>query len=359
MSKSSANQQPDEYQPAEVDGSLGHDHLEALDDLVAKTFPNATLFFSHGLNLLVERLGVDRSAMTRVTHSGLETCWWATSQRIGPDHPLHESDEHLCPRVLDHPDRILIIKDIQTDEQLRGHSVIQNMGIRTYLGISLGPRNQVLGVLSLQSLEPRAWTPKEVYLVKAVASLFSKTLEIEALRDELQTTRNVLDLTAAIAEDHSLESPSTRLPNRRYLDIWLKTHLFQARRRGESMAAIQWRIPEEMDGKAQLREIAMGLRGEDLLTDLGEDCLLLLPGSDLEGAQILLERIRTILGPIPMGATLWQPEHPVDRDDLFLQQALLRTSEAWKYSREMGQNGQGDMQWMLLVADSDPENAQT
>jgi hypothetical protein len=295
--------------------------------------------------------------MTRVSNHGLETCWWATSARIGPEHPLHESDEHLCPRVLDHPDRILIIKDIQTDDQLQGHLVVQHMGIRTYLGISLGPRSQVLGVLSLQSLEPRAWTPREISLVKAVASLFGKTLEIEALREELQTTRNVLDLTAAIVEDHSLENPSTALPNRRYLDIWLKTHLFLARRRGESMAAIQWRIPVDAEGRAQLREISNGLRGEDLLTDMGEDCLLLLPGADLDGTQILLERIRSILGPIPMGATLWQPKHPVDRDDLFLQQTLLRTAEARRYSEEMGQNGNGDVQWMLLMADSESEDA--
>jgi GGDEF domain-containing protein len=160
-------------------------------------------------------------------------------------------------------------------------------------------------------------------------------------------------------EDHSLENAPTRLPNRRYLDIWLKTHLYLARRRGESMAAIQWRIPEDSEGKALLREISNSLRGEDLLTDLGEDCLLLLPGADLEGTQILLERIRSILGPIPMGATLWQPEHPVDRDDLFLQQALLRTSEARRYSQEMGQNGQGDVQWMLLMADSESEDAQS
>jgi len=359
MSKPSANQQPGENGPEGGEDLSGHNHLEALDELVAKTFPNATQFFSHGLNLLVERLGVDRSAMTRVTGSGLETCWWATSKRIGDEHPIHESDEHLCPRVLDHPDRMLIIKDIQTDEQLQGHSVVQHMGIRTYLGITLGPRHQVMGVLSLQSLEPRTWVPPEISLIKAVASLFSKTLEIEALRGELQTTRNVLDLTAAIVEDHSLESPSTHLPNRRYLDIWLKTHLYLARRRGEYMAAIQWQIPEDEEGRSQLREISNSLRGEDLLMDLGEDCLLLLPGSDLEGAQILLERIRSVLGPIPMGATLWQPQHPVDRDDLFLQQALLRTSEALKYSREVGQNENGDVQWMLLVADSDSESAQT
>lgn len=352
MSKASADQQPE-------GAGEGLDHLEALDDLVAKTFPNATQFFSHGLNLLVERLSVDRAAMTRVTKQGLETCWWATSARIGPEHPLHESDEHLCPRVLDHPNRMLIIKDIQTDEQLKGHLMVQRMGIRTYLGISLGPSSQVLGVLSLQSLDPRAWMPKEISLVKAVASLFSKTLEIEALREELQSTRNVLDLTAAIVEDHSLESPATRLPNRRYLDIWLRTHLYLARRRGESMAAVQWRIPENPEGRAQLKDILHGLRGEDLLTDLGEDCLLLLPGADLEGTQILLERIRGILGPIPMGATLWQPQHPVDRDDLYLQQALLRTAEAWRYSKEMGQNGQGDVQWMLLMADSDGEDVQS
>jgi hypothetical protein len=337
----------------------GRSHLDALDELVEQTFPNATCFFTHGLELLVQRLGVDRAAMTRVTQGGLETCWWATSPRIDPEHRIHESDEHLCPRVLDHPERILVIKDIQTDAQLKDHVVVQHMGIRTYLGLSLGHHDRVLAVLSLQSLEPRVWMPLEVSLVRAVATLFSQTLEIEILKEELQSTRERLDLTAAMVEDHSLESAATGLPNRRYLEIWMRVHPPLARRLGEPMALAQWRIPDDKEMKGHLREIANSLRGEDILVDLGEDCLLLLPRAEAEGMQILLERIRGILGPIAMGATLWQPQHPVDRDDLFLQQALLRASEALRYSQEAGQNGQGDVQWMLLVAEPEAGTAQS
>jgi len=351
MSDASRNQEGGEM--------AGYKHLEALDELVDKTFQDATRFFSHGLELLVQRLGVDRAAMTRVTGMGLETCWWATSGRINQEHPIHESDEHLCPRVLEHPDRVLVIKDIQTDAQLRDHVMVQRMGVRTYLGLSLGTSDQVLAVLSLQSLEPRTWMPLEVSLVKAVASLFSRTLEIEVLKEELQATRNVLDITAALVEDHSLENTETGLPNQRYLSVWLKSHPHLARRTDEAMAVALWRIPVGVEQKGLLSEISTSLRGEDLLVDLGEDCLLLLPRAELEGMQILLERIRAILGPIPMGATLWQPQHPVDRDDLFLQQAILRASEALRYSQEAGQNGQGDVQWMLLVADSGEENART
>jgi GGDEF domain-containing protein len=156
-------------------------------------------------------------------------------------------------------------------------------------------------------------------------------------------------------EDHSLESPATRLPNRRYLDIWLKAHLYLAQRRNEPMSVAHWRITTDPETRQNVREIAAALRGEDLLVDLGgEEVVLLLPHTGIEGAQILLERIRALLGPIPMGATLWQPLHPVDSDDLAIQQALLRASEARTYSEETAVDGCAEVQWMLLEMEEKP-----
>jgi len=331
--------------------------LSALAKLMEEAFPDSEHFFSLGLEFLVRRLSVDRAAMTRATEMGMETSWWATADHVGSDHPIHEADEHLGLRVLDHPERILVIQDTHADPRLQGHGPLMRSGIRSYLGIVLGQCGTSSAILSLQRCEARGWTPLEIVLAKAVAALFAKTLEVENLREELEATRNILDITTAVVEDSALESGSTHLPNRHYLEVWLKAQLYLARRRDEVMAVAQWAMPKDREIRNHLLDISHSLRGEDLLADLGDTCLLLLPRTELEGAEILLERIRAIVGPMPMGATLWLPQHPVDRDDFLLQQATLRSSEAMRFSQEAGQNGQGDIQWVLLVADSNAEAA--
>jgi GGDEF domain-containing protein len=321
----------------------------ALAAFAEQDLSHATQFFTLGLELLVKELGIDRAAMTRVASQGLETCWWALGSKVGPEDAIHETDEFFGPRVMDDPTRPLSIPDLQQDPELAGHPSARRLGIRTYLGLPLRHGNTCIGILSLQSFEARTFDAEELAFAKILTLLFARTLESERLRDDLQATRNVLDLTAAVVEDHSLESPATRLPNRRYLEIWLKAHLYLAQRRGEPMSVAQWLITPDPETKQNLRDIAAALRGEDLLVDLdGEQALLLLPHTGIEGAQILLERIRSVLGPVPMGATLWQPLHPVDSEDLAIQQALLRASGARDYSEEAAVEGQAEVQWMLL-----------
>ena len=332
----------------------------ALAELAEPNFPHATQFFNHGLEVLVKQLGVDRAAMTRVANQGLETCWWALGESVGAEDAIHETDEFFSPRVMDDPTRALSIPDLQADTELAAHPIARRLGIRTYLGLPLRNAGKCIGILSLQSLQPRVFTAEELAFAKVMALLFARTLDSETLRDDLQATRNVLDLTAAVMEDHSLESPATRLPNRRYLEIWLKAHLYLAQRRGEPMSVTHWRVTMDLETKQNLREIGAALRGEDLLVDLGDETvLLLLPHTDTEGTQILLERIRAVLGPIPMGATLWQPLHPVDSGDLAIQQALLRASEARDYSEETAREGDAEVQWMLLEMEEEPGDDDT
>lgn len=339
--------------------ALAQTSLDVLSELLEEAFPDSEDFFNHGLEFLVRRLAVDRAAMTRATESGLETSWAVTAANLSEDHPIHGVDEHLGSRVLDHPERILVIQDMREDPRLRAMNSLVQTGVRSYLGILLGPCGTGLAFLSLQRCQARGWTPLEIVLAKAVAAFFAKSLEVENLREELEATRNILDITTAVVEDSALENPATHLPNRHYLEVWLKAQLYLARRRDEIMAVVQWQAPVDREVRKQLLDISHSLRGEDLLADLGDTCLLLLPRTELKGAEILLERIRAVVGPMPMGATLWLPQHPVDRDDLLLQQAILRSSEALTYSQEAGQNGSGDIQWVLLVTDSEEEAAST
>lgn len=331
------------------DEGVEGDHLTALGDFVERAFPDPAQLFDHGLNLLVQQLHVDRAIMIRVTKLGYEAFWWATAAGAGLDETIQEPALNFCPKVLQNPARTLVIKDALTDKALQGHSAFRKLGVRAYIGVPLRQSNKAIGVLSVQSARPMAFTRAEIAVVNAMANVFSKTLEIENLKHELHMTREALDLTSAVVEDSALETVRTRLPNRHYLDIWLKANLYLARRRAEPMSIARWVLAVHAGNRSVLKEVADALRGEDLLVDLGQDeFLLLLPRTGILGAEILLERIRARLGPIPMGATLWHPLHKLDRDDLAIRHATQRAVEALQRSLKRSGGGMGDLVWELL-----------
>jgi len=325
-------------------------HLHALGELVDRAFPDPTQLFDHGLALLVQQLGVDRAVMSRLTELGWEAFWWATADGVQPDSAIHEPAHNFCPHVLENPGRTLMIRDATTDPAWKAHRATRQLGVKAYLGASLNQSGRIMGVLSVTSGRPKAFSRAEIAMVKALANLFGKTLEVEQLKHELQVTRDALDLTTAVVEDSALEAPASRLPNLHYLDIWLKANLFLARRRGEAMAVVRWQMPLNRESKRALQEISDALRGEDLLVDLGrEEFLLLLPRTAQDGAQILLDRIRLKIGSVPMGATLWNPIHKSDRNDLVLRNAIKRALLGLQRSHELASGGASAVIWDLLL----------
>lgn len=334
--------------PVRGDGSKGH--LHALGELVDRAFPDPTQLFDHGLALLVQQLEVDYAVMSRLTDLGWEAFWWATAPDLKPDQAIHEPALSFCPHVLENPGRTLMIRDAGSDPAWQDHCANLQLGVKAYLGASLNQSGRIMGVLSVTSRRPKAFTRAEVAMVKALANLFGKTLEVEQLKHDLQVTRDALDLTTAVVEDSALEAPGSRLPNPHYLDIWLKANLFLARRRGEAMAVVRWRMPLNRETGKTLKAISDALRGEDLLVDLGrEEFLLLLPRTAQEGAQILLDRMRVQLGPVPMGATLWNPLHKADRNDFVLKQAMRRAVLGFQRSQEMAVAQGAEVIWDLLL----------
>lgn len=331
-------------------GGVDGNHLHALGELVDRAFPDPTELFDHGLALLVQQLGVDHAVMSRLTDLGWEAFWWATAPDIRPDIAIHEPALSFCPHVLDNPNRTLMIRNADTDPAWKDHRASQQIGVKAYLGASLNQSGRIMGVLSVTSRRPKAFTRAEVAMVKALANLFGKTLEVEQLKHDLHVTRDALDLTTAVVEDSALEAPGSRLPNPHYLDIWLKANLFLARRRGEAMAVVRWRMPLNRETGRTLKAIADALRGEDLLVDLGqEEFLLLLPRTAQDGAQILLDRMRERLGPLPMGATLWNPLHKADRNDLVLRNAMQRAVLGYRRSQELATPMGAEVVWDLLL----------
>lgn len=325
------------------------DCLLALDGLLNTSFSDPTQLFDNGLTLLIQELKVDQVFICRATDLGMEIFWWATANGKAPDLAVQELASDLCPRVLDDPGGTLLLHAESHRGSWRPSMTAPGMDGRTFLGLGLTRCSAVTGVLSILSRGPKVFKEGELAMAKAVAALFGKTLEIEQLKYDLQRTREDLDLTKAVMEDGLLESGTTNLPNLRHLDVWMRPTLAIARRMREPMVMVRWRMPPGKVTHDALKALAKALRGEDLLVDLGKDeFLLLLPRTTIRGAKLLLEDVRSKIGKIPMGATLWDPDHPQERSDHLLGHAQKRTKTALKTSLEMAQEGAATVAWNLL-----------
>ena len=306
------------------------DHLAALADLLAKDSAEPARLFEHGLALLMERLGAERALLTRVSGLGHEVFWWASTDEAAMHRIFAHPEQGYCPWVMAHPNRPLVVKDAEAEPLWQESPALRELGIRAYAGVALRDGEKVVGTLCVQHSQPQTFGRPALALLKALGHLFSKTLEAEHLKQELQATRDALELSSAVVQDSALQSGRSGIPNRRYLDIWLRATVFLARRRKERMALVLWTQPMERGLKSRMMAISDALRGEDLLVELGTDqYLLLMPHTDPDGARILLDRVREQLGSHPAGGTLWDP---LD-EDLDLREALGRASRALAEAR--------------------------
>lgn len=309
------------------------DHLAALSDLLQDSSSDAARLFEHGLALLVQALGVDRALLTRVTGLGHEVFWWATAPRASMAGIFEAPEKGFCPFVLAHPDRPLTIHDAAAEARWKKAPGYLELGIRAYAGVALKSGDTPTGTLCVQHHAPREFTRGELALLRTMGHLMTRAMDAENLKRELQSALESLELSSAIVEDSALTSRRSGLPNRRYLDIWLRSTLFMARRRRESMVLALWSQPLVAGTKGRLAAAAGHLRGEDLLVELSTDqYLLLLPHTSPDGAEVLLGRLRGTLGGHPTGATLWQP----DGKDMTLKSALHRVAKAFTEANRDG-----------------------
>ena len=308
-------------------------HLAALATLLQASQANPAHLFEHGLSLLVRALRVDRALLTRVTPLGYEVFWWAVGPR-GDMAPVFQAPEKgFCPAVLAHPERPLVIRNAATEPRWSRSTGWLDLGIKAYLGVAIEVKGEPMGTLCVQHHGSRAFTRTELALVKAMACLMARALETEHLKGELRAAMEALELSSAIVEDSTLQSTRSGLPNRRYLEVWMKPALFMARRRREPLGLALWSQPMKAGTKGRLVK-AMGLlRGEDLLVELSADqYLLVLPHTSEAGVATLLGRLQETLGVHPTGATLWFP----DGKDMTLGSALRRTAKAFTEAHREG-----------------------
>ena len=342
MSKQPSEGKPKDPKLNPPSGSFsiaGDEHFAALSELLDRVSMDSTQLFDHCLNLLVAQLKAKRALMTRITELGFEPFWWAHDPDVTMGSAVEADCAGLSSRVLDHPRRALVVRNTQEDPLWSQDDDCRRLGIGAFIGMALRESGQATGVLSVHFAAPRVFSKGELALVNAVANLLSKTLEVESLRAELRMTKDALDLTSAVVEDSALNSPGTGLPNARYLDVWLKANLYMARRKGEGMAILTWKLVKNEDLK-NLRKLANELRGEDLLVDMGHDQIIaLMPRTEMGGVFAVMDRFKILIGKRHIGATLWNPK----KDDPQIQRALARAQEALKTA-----DGGPGLYWKLL-----------
>jgi GGDEF domain-containing protein len=309
------------------------DHLAALADLLNASRKDQAVFFEHGLTLVMKALEVDRALLTRVTGLGYEVFWWALGPSASMDEIFAAPEKGFCPFVMAHPEKALVIRDAAQEARWHTSSGYVDLGIRAYAGVALKVGGQAHGTLCVQHHAPRDFTRPELSLLRAMGHLMALAIESEGLKQELRRALEALELSSAIVEDSALTSDRSGLPNRRYLDIWLRSTLFMARRRKEPMALALWSQPMVAGTKGRLNAAAERLRGEDLLVELSADqYLLLLPHTTESGVGVLLSRLRETLGDHATGATLWLP----DGKDMTMKSALRRVAKAFTEANREG-----------------------
>lgn len=299
----------------------------ALHTLLRATPREDPYFLGHGLDLLLERLGGNLAYLVTLEGGVLETRWWAPEGTIGGPKPI----QSFCRILLENPHRTLVLRDFQQASFLKDVDSLPAQDIRAALGATLWSEDHVKGLLFVHFGRPQAFPRSDLALLDAVAGFLSRVLEVEDLKSSLRNLETALDITRAVAEDNSIQDAVTDLPNRRYLEIWLKANLAATRRKQRPMTVAELLMPSHTrEVGARVREMAESVRGGDLVvSEGGGRFLVLLQRTSRKTGHAFLERLRGMLGPVPMGATIWTPE----KDDPALVSVRRRLEGALAQSR--------------------------
>lgn len=82
----------------------------------------------------------------------------------------------------------LYLEDVADPQILRGHSIVwvKDAPIRAYLGIPLLLQDRVIGIMSVQSIQPAAYSSDQIRLLETIATQVAITIEKLSLLDQVQ-----------------------------------------------------------------------------------------------------------------------------------------------------------------------------
>lgn len=314
--------------------------VEALKTLLLVTSREDPFFLSRGLELLRENLGADLAYLVTLEGKVGDTQWWVPeTPDSGPPPPVPQ----FCNFLLENPFRTLVLRNVAESPQVPGHLDIAAQGIAAAAGTVLWGDGVIKALLFVHFNSPQPLERPELALLDSVAGFLARVLEVENLKFSLRRLEDALAITRAVVEDSSIQDTQTKLPNLRYLEIWLQANLSGAARDREVMTLATWHLDlGDPDALGRLRAAAEQVRGGDLLVSGGHGRFLLILQRTPKGlGHIFLLRIRAKLGEVAMGATVWMPA----RDDNRLEAARQRMDSALV---EAQATGDAPLVWNLL-----------
>ena len=278
---------------------------EAIHALLQAGGSGDPFFLSKGLELLVTYLGASQATLVMMSGGAVETRWWYPE---GPNEQPPAPVPSFCEWLMKHPERILVVRDIESSPHARNLADPRALFHKAALGCALRQRENIRALLFVFFGRPRVFPRAELALLEVVAGYLSRILEIEDLKQSLNRLEDSLAISKAVMEDSSTLDSETDLPNLRYLEIWRKT-ILASEHRPESLVVAECQVViRNRRDVARIRKAAESLRAGDLVVRLARDrFLIILQHTSHSLAHIPLLRLRTQLNCPPMGATLWVP----------------------------------------------------
>src|SRR5687767_11267627 len=107
----------------------------------------------------------------------------------------------LAPYLLEQR-TLMIVPDLRADARIKHQDFVAGEGFVTFLGLPLSLEDDVVGILSVLSREPRTFAPEEVAFAEALASSAAAAIRnarsYEETQHQLRTTETVLAVTQAV-----------------------------------------------------------------------------------------------------------------------------------------------------------------
>lgn len=300
--------------------------VDALQTLLQVSSSQDPLFLLRGMDLLVEHLGAEVAFLAMPEEDGFEVRWWSPERE---DEQAPRPVEAFCRWLQENPFRMLVHRNLRDEGPWRDPPELQDRPIGAAVGAVLRSEGALRGLLFLHFREPHALGRSDLALVDAVAGFLAKVLEVEHLKFSLERLENALAITRAVVEDTSIQDPHTRLPNLRYLDIWLQVNASVAQ---DLMTVALWQLPAEVIAdRARFQTLSESVRGGDLLVSVRPNLfLIVLRRTARAPGELFLQSLRKTLGAWPMGATLWVP----GEDDPRFESVRARCEEALAQSQQ-------------------------